>query len=154
MDELVEGLIADPDDTAWNITQILGHRIYKQHGKRQLFVKIQWINDGHTWECSKAIWLQQPKILIAYALHHSLGNHKDWEWTQEYAKHSEHKAKLTPMALKVTVECGRKYKFGIKVPRSVTHTLYLDCVNGNHLWQEAIKSKLWQINDYKTFQIL
>jgi len=95
--------------------------------------------------------LQQPKILVTYALHHSLGNHKDWEWTQEYAKHSEHKAKLT-MALKVTVEHGQKYKFGIKVPQLVTHALYLDHVNdGNHLWQEAIESELWQINDYKTF---
>jgi len=55
------------------------------------------------------------------------------------------------MALKVVVEWGQKYKFGIEVPWSVTHALYLDHVNGNHLWQEAIKSKLWQINDYKTF---
>jgi len=97
--------------------------------------------------------LQQPKILITYALQHNLGNHKDWVWTQEYAKHSEHKAKLT-MALKVMVEWGGKYKFGIEVPRSITHALYLDCVNGNHLWQEAIERELWQINDYKTFRKL
>jgi len=55
MDELIEGLMADPNNTAWNITQILSHRIYKQHGKRQLLVKIQWINDSNTWECSEAI---------------------------------------------------------------------------------------------------
>jgi len=105
------------------------------------------------WECSKAIHLQQPEILIAYTLRYNLANHKDWEWTQEYAKQSEHKAKLT-MALKVVVEQGRKYKLGIKVPQSITHALYIDCLNGNHLWQEAIKSKLKQINDYKTFQKL
>jgi len=78
MDELIKGLMADPNDTVWNITQILSHRIYKQHGRRQLLVKIQWINNGNTWEHSEAICLQQPKILVAYALQCNLGNHKDW----------------------------------------------------------------------------
>ncbi len=153
MDELIKGLVAGPDDAAWDITRIISHRIYKRHGKRWLLVKIQWANDGHTWECPEAIRLQQPKVLVAYALHHSLGHHKDWEWTQEYTKQSEHKAKLT-MALRVAVEHGRKYKFGIEVPQSVAHALYLDCANGNHLWQEAIENKLQQINKYKTFQKL
>jgi len=29
MDELIKGFMADPDNTAWKITQILGHHIYK-----------------------------------------------------------------------------------------------------------------------------
>jgi len=153
MDELIEGLVADPDDAAWDITKVISHCVYKRHGKRQLLVKIQWTNDGHTWERNEAIRLQQPEVLVAYALHHSLGHHKDWQWTKEYAKQSEHKAKLV-MALRVAVERGKKYKFGIEVPRSVAHALYLDRVNGNHLWQEAIENELRQINEYKTFRKL
>jgi len=153
MDELIEDLTKDPDDLAWNITQILDHRIWKQNGKRRVLVKIEWPNDSNTWECLEAVRLQQPETLVVYALSHNLGNHVDWTWTQQYAKHSEHKAKLT-MALKVAVERGKKYKFGIEVPRSVTHALFLDRVNGNWLWQDAIENELCQIDDYKTFRKL
>jgi len=78
-------------------------------------VKTQWINNGHTWEHIETICLQQPEALVAYVLHRHLREYNDWKWMQEYAKHSEHKAKIT-MALKVAVECRRKYKFGIEVP--------------------------------------
>jgi len=58
MDELIKGLVADPNDAAWDITKIISHCIYKRHGKRRLLVKIQWTNDGHTWERHEAIRLQ------------------------------------------------------------------------------------------------
>jgi len=115
MDELIEDLTKDPNNLKWNITWILDHRIWKRNGNTRVLVKIEWPNDGITWERLEAVRLQQPETLVAYALSHNLSNHNDWTWTQQYAKHSEHKAKLT-MALKVAVEQGKKYKFGIEVP--------------------------------------
>jgi len=46
------------------------------------------------------------------------------------------------------------YKFGIEVPHSLRHALFLDRKNRNHLWREAIKIELRQINHYKTFQVI
>jgi hypothetical protein len=47
-----------------------------------------------------------------------------------------------------------KYKFGVQVPRSVTHAYYLDKINGNSEWRDAIATELKQISDYKTFRML
>ncbi len=49
---------------------------------------------------------------------------------------------------------GPKYKFGVEVPRSVPHAMYLDKVNGNTLWYDAIQKELNQLNEYKTFRTL
>ena len=49
---------------------------------------------------------------------------------------------------------GLKCKFGAEVARLVTHAFYLDKVNGNTLWHDAIQKELKQINDYKNFWVL
>ena len=45
-----------------------------------------------------------------------------------------------------------QYKFGVELPKSVKHALWLDKKNGNNLWREAIEKELGQINDYNTFR--
>ena len=35
----------------------------------------------------------------------------------------------------------------------MAHALYLDKVNGNTLWADAISKELGEINDYKTFRL-
>ena len=46
------------------------------------------------------------------------------------------------------------FKFGVEVARTIKHALELDKKNGDSLWQEAIKTELKQINDFKTFRTL
>ena len=46
---------------------------------------------------------------------------------------------------------GPNMKFGIEVPKNYKDAMRLDLVNGNTLWQDAIKTKLDQINSYSTF---
>jgi hypothetical protein len=50
-----------------------------------------------------------------------------------------------------TSPAGIKYKFGIQVPKGIKNEIDLDKKNGNHLWQEAIKTELKQLTDYQTF---
>jgi len=108
------------------------------------------MNDRPTWEQLEAIQLQQPKPLIDYAIWKQLTSHPDWKWTKEFAKAPGNQAQIVKAFL-ATAQKGPKYKFGIKVPRSITHALLLDRKNGNHLWQDAIETELKQINTYKTF---
>jgi len=46
----------------------------------------------------------------------------------------------------MAIQKEQKYKFGIAVPKSILHALYLDWINRNHLWQDAIEKELEQIN--------
>ena len=46
------------------------------------------------------------------------------------------------------------YKFGVQVPMNVSHALYLDKLNNNNLWQEAMDKEIMSINDFKTFRVL
>jgi Reverse transcriptase (RNA-dependent DNA polymerase) len=48
----------------------------------------------------------------------------------------------------------KKFKFGIEVPSSTKHALYLDHINGftgEDSWAHAIKKELYQLKDYATF---
>ena len=47
---------------------------------------------------------------------------------------------------------GTHMKFGIEVPKNFKDALRIDSVNGNKLWEEAIKTKLDEINSYNTFK--
>ena len=42
-------------------------------------------------------------------------------------------------------------KFGIEVPKHFNDALRIDRLNKDHLWEEAIKTEIDQINAYKTF---
>ena len=46
---------------------------------------------------------------------------------------------------------GPKYQFGIRVPCNYKEALEIDRLNGNTLWQDACKTEVDQINEYKTF---
>ena len=46
------------------------------------------------------------------------------------------------------------YKFGVQVPMNASHALYLDKLNNNNLWQEAMDKEIISINDFKTFRVL
>ena len=47
-----------------------------------------------------------------------------------------------------------KYKFGILVPKGIKNAINLDKKNGNHLWEEVIKTELKNLKDYLTFIVL
>ena len=51
----------------------------------------------------------------------------------------------------VKIGKGPRMMFGIEVPKHFNDALRLDRVNGNKLWEEAIKTELEQINSYNTF---
>ena len=43
-------------------------------------------------------------------------------------------------------------KFGVEVPRSVKHALFLDQKSNNNLWEEAIDKELKQLYDFNVFR--
>jgi len=129
------------------------HHVFKQGSTHKVLVKVHWQNDQPTWQDMAAVHIQQPEILVTYAFVHGLDKHPDWKWTLSHCDLDEWRAHIVN-AFKATSENGPWYKFGIEVPHSLKHALFLDRKNGNHLWREAIKIELQQINYYKTFQVI
>ena len=57
--------------------------------------------------------------------------------------HTVHTGKAKETCIKFIVEASRNYKEAIR----------LDKLNGNTMWQDAIKTDLDQISSYRTFEI-
>jgi len=87
------------------------------------------------------------------ATHCGITSHQDWRWTLDYANANENHSKLV-RAFQTAVAKERKYKFGVKVPKSIAHALYLDHANVDNLWHEVIEKELKQLNDYQMFHRL
>ncbi len=141
----------DPDHTVWRAKCVSDHRI-KKHPNRKVLVKVHWFNDIPTWQDMAAIRMQQPELLVTYTFIRGLDKHPDWSWTQEHGTLHDRRTQIA-RAFKATTEYGPRYKFGIEVPHSIKHALFLDRKNGNNLWREAIETELLQINQYRTFRV-
>ena len=48
----------------------------------------------------------------------------------------------------------QKFKFGVQVPLRVKQALTLDLKNGNTKWQDAIKTELGQLEEFRVFRLL
>ena len=56
--------------------------------------------------------------------------------------------------LKGQKRTGPKFKHGIQVPRNLREARELDRINGNNLWEEAIKKEIDQLRQYEVFKKL
>ena len=45
-----------------------------------------------------------------------------------------------------------RYKFGVRVPKSVKEAFELDQANGDTQWSDAIKLEILQLHEYQTFK--
>ena len=88
-----------------------------------------------------------------YAVAKGLVQQEGWQWTKDFIDDTNEYTRLL-YALRTSKSMGPKYKFGVEVPRSVKHALLLDKMNGNHLWEEAIKNELKQMDDFSVFRFL
>ena len=152
--DLVNESQEDAGDRTWNPLFIYGHRISKRHGKRDLKVKVGWLTESPTWTTLEAVKLQQPFVVIDYVNRHSLLRHPDFSWVSEYTKRPRTVAHMAKAFAAKAHGNTPRYKFGVHVPRSITHAFKLDQENGDNLWQEAMNKELKQINEFKTFRTL
>ena len=137
----------------WTAVKVLDHRKCT-HNAADLHVKVKvlWKNGEVAWVRMQALQLQDPYLLIEYAVQHKLMKHGEWSWVLLYVNNDKTLNSLATI-LKTT-RTETKYKFGIEVLHSVRHAIQLNIANGNHAWQEAMDTELMQINKYATFREL
>jgi hypothetical protein len=100
-------------------------------------------------------------LLFAYKTHHRLFcfamerrflNTPTFHWYRAYISNGSELNEKRKVLAAQTYRAPR-FKFGVQLPASVRDAIRLDELNGNTLWQDAMKTELDQINSYETFRL-
>ena len=92
--------------------------------------------------------------LAAYAGEKDLLNEAGWKWARRLTKNPKKFIRMAQIFKTQARKYGAKYKYGIKVPKDYDEAVDLDKANQNTLWQDAVKKKMNQIIDCRTFKQL
>ena len=130
----------------WEFDTILNHRYTRdKDGKQILEVLVKWVGDWEpTWEPMATIKKDDPVTLAQYAYDRGLTNQQVWRWAKRYCKSEEKLRRSVRQARIQAKRSGRaiKYKFGVRIPRTIQEAYVLDKENGNNLWREAIQKEV------------
>ena len=155
------------------VVQIVHHR--KTLG--QLHLQVLWTSGERTWETVREMKEDFPYetaryILDKYKSDHSKGEDRDrlYQWARKTVRDVERAVRrlgrLYDLALdesghviKVRRSGGSKkkkqqarWKFGVKVPKTVKEALAFDKENKNTLWWEAIQKEMKALVDMEVFE--
>jgi hypothetical protein len=116
---------------------------------------VEWndINKTKSWINYFALSLSNPKPIISFAWNNNLLDKMPFCHLNHYCR-SNTDLDIARILKASTSSAGIKYKFGIQVPKGIKNKIDLDKNNGNHSWQEAIKTELKQLIDYQTFIVM
>lgn len=93
-------------------------------------------------------------MCIRYAARNNLIEKPRWEWVPTYFDSDKSLVDIVH-TYRTSVLHGKKYKFGIKIPKSHKSALALDKTNQNSLWEKSVRKEMDQIVDkFDSFIIL
>ncbi|MGH7974543.1 MAG: reverse transcriptase domain-containing protein, partial [bacterium] len=96
-----------------------------------------------------------PYLIAAYVQSSNNVQDPNWRWAHHMTKNKKKLQRIERLSMDARKTYGRKFKYGVEVPRSIKQALLLDTKNGNSLWQEAIdKEKRQVIDEFETFKVL
>ena len=117
-------------------------------------MQVRWDTGEVTWDSAASLQKDDPVILAKYAHDANLTEERGWKWTKRYTKNPKNFIRLAKVFKAQTKNFGPKYKFGIRVPRTVKEALEIDHAEGNTMWKEAIDKEVGQLLDFDTFEAL
>ena len=139
------------DDTLWDVRRVLRHRT--RDNKVEVLCEFKDVNKSQQWVNMYALALQDPIPIIAYAKQKRILNQGPFRILVNYCTGDA--PSNMARAYKAKVHPGTpKFQFGVQVPMGVKQALALDKKNGNTKWQDAIKTELAQLEEFKVFRKL
>ncbi len=162
---------AKSTDWAYIPSQVLSHRVacvprkqiikegketkVKVSKEKHLRVKTVWKNGEVSWVAEDSLRKQNPWVLLNYIRQYSLQNHPSFSWSKQYLKNKSVITNLTKsLTFSTKSQTGPKFKFGVQIPMNTSHALYLDKIENNNLWEEAMQKEIDSINEFETFRVL
>ena len=125
-----EAILSQSEDTNGSLhsfKRILDHRS-GPYGRTE--VQILWDTDEVTWEPVEIVRKDDPITVARYAKDKHLTEQRGWTWAKKIVER-ENKLLRMMKANAGQKKSGRKFKFGIEVPRTVKRALELDKKNRN-----------------------
>jgi len=93
-----------------------------------------------------------PVTVAAYAQQHGLLDTPGWMRLRSYTQRKVKFARMLKAAQTKSQRHGKRFQFGVQVPRNHREAMELDTANGNTMWADAIKTEMDQLHEYDTFQ--
>ena len=143
------------DKDLWSVNTVTNHCWQHKGKSRWVEVKVTFNdpNKSSDWVNMFSLAMQDPVPIIKYAQSKRLTGQGPFRLLLSYCIGDTpsdlaraYKAKVKPGTVKI--------KFGVQVPLGVKQAFALDQKNGNHLWREAIKKEISQLDEYKVFRAL
>ena len=138
-------------ETLWFLDSVVDHEL-KPDGKHLL--KVMWSTGETTWEPLRMMAEDDPVTVAKYAKDHNLLNVSGFKRFKRLASREKKFIRMLRQAFASKRKNAIKYKFGVRIPRNLKEAKELDRVNGNTLWQDALKKEMDQIASFETFKDL
>ncbi len=139
------------DNSLWDVKQIHQHK--GRGTKLEVLCEFGDPNKSAQWISLFALALQDPESILEYATKNHLTKTGVFRTIFQHCVGDQTSNLMR--AYKATIRPGGpKFKFGVQVPYGVKQALALDKKNGNTKWQDAIKTELSQLDEFKVFRAL
>jgi len=125
----------------FHIVKIQDHRLMSS-GRLELLVL--WDTGDETWEPLSNIRRDDPVTAAEYIAANIAEENKHRKWAMKILR----VRRATTLR---TRDGGKRYKYGIEIPRSVRGAIMLDRQNNNNLWREAIQKEMNSLRDLGVF---
>ena len=148
-------------DLNWTPIQIQKHYVNRNNRDDvHVAIKVTWLNGESTIQRLNAFAVEHPDLVVAYAVNNDLQDSRPFRWTKMYQELDKkdtsfsaiHGSEEMKALMNSRFSAAPKYKFGVQVPISLRHALYLDRLNGDNLWRIAIDKEINEINSFGTFR--
>ena len=104
-------------------------------------ILVEWKDGSTTWIQLKDLKESYPVQIAEYAVQTKISEEPAFAWWCPHVLRKRNR-----IISKVKSEYWqRTHKYGIRVPHSVKEAIEIDTINGNTLWQDAIKKELINI---------
>ncbi|MGH7954783.1 MAG: hypothetical protein ACREOZ_02360 [Gloeomargaritales cyanobacterium] len=129
------------------LDKVITHRYAKKGG--QIDLNILWKDGSSTWEKLALFRRDYPMAIAEYVRRKKVYRTRGFKWVPKFIKENQMIAKGTIKNCIATVRkskrvireqrtSGKRYQYGIEIPRHVAHALQLDEENNNHRWRDAM----------------
>jgi len=147
---------ANGEIDSWTFTQIIDHQgpltSSSPNWKGSSYnVMLVWSDGSKTWEPINIVGKDDPVTLAHYAKTHDLLEVPGWKFLRRIARRAKVLQRMMNQAKMSSKRNAVRYKFGVRVPRSVKEAYELDRANGNTFWTEAIQLEITQLLEYETY---
>jgi hypothetical protein len=156
LDKINDMFSPDPDHDLWKPQNILSHKIRHDPttSTHRIYLKIQWPDIDTPRQLLKldTLRIEQPWMCVKYAFQRGLVHKPGWEWIPEYIESDKMLSTLVH-SYRTSVLKGKKFEFGVEIPKTTRAATVLDTENNDTLWDEATKKELFQIiHEFSSFE--